>query len=710
MFLLVLSLGLVIAQEDVNGSDSGDADNSGSSDDTPNDSGSESIDSADDFVEEPVVEVDGKVVICHIPPGNLENVNTISVDESSVEDHLEHGDYIGECEDAGIDLEEIEEEEGDVGEIISAGTTPDSIFYFIDEFFDRFGDDLNIREEKIAEIKAMIEEGNIEAAREALKGYKKRVQELKDEIDPDRRKDARRSAVRIKKALKDVERNLREEDKKEFVDDILEDEKSILIAAEISHKIRELCNDLHDLGAWDEFERVCKTDDDGPRWQKDFYESLTDEQRAEAEKFGRIMSSCMKTSGQECDCAGIPHEGMAAMCFEAAPLARACDLEDDELACDRLDNLEFPADLPRHLEEVMFRIEDEYGDASYDNHIPRACRDAGITGEDRGDREKCFEIMIEIEAPLECRVALKEAKVDNERDARRICEKIMFELGAPEECIERGITDPRECGELFGGDFGPGRGFDGGGPRGPDCRGIENPEDRLRCYDGAGHNFDDRYEERRAPDGPPGGWPDLCRQANAFTRESCEKIMRADGDRRFQETMILERVCAESCASQGKAWDFSFGCRCFDGGSRDYSEFYDDGGHDDFQDDYREEFKEEFREEFRDDFSGGIDCAVVFCQEGTYCDPNYGCVPDDSFNEPPFEEPTTEPVTESTTDESTTDTTTDTKTDTTTTDTTITESTQEEPDSYFSGSDGADITGGVISIDSDNTFLRYFYE
>ena len=40
---------------------------------------------------------------------------------------------------------------------VNAGITPDSPFYFIDEFFEKFGDDLENREEKIAEILSAIE-------------------------------------------------------------------------------------------------------------------------------------------------------------------------------------------------------------------------------------------------------------------------------------------------------------------------------------------------------------------------------------------------------------------------------------------------------------------------------------------------------------------------------------------------------------------------
>jgi hypothetical protein len=40
---------------------------------------------------------EGKVEICHLPPGNPDNAHTIEVDRSALPVHLEHGDYEGEC-------------------------------------------------------------------------------------------------------------------------------------------------------------------------------------------------------------------------------------------------------------------------------------------------------------------------------------------------------------------------------------------------------------------------------------------------------------------------------------------------------------------------------------------------------------------------------------------------------------------------------------
>ncbi len=44
-----------------------------------------------------------KVYICHIPPGNPENAHTICVSDNSINAHLEHGDYLGPCEQVSCD-------------------------------------------------------------------------------------------------------------------------------------------------------------------------------------------------------------------------------------------------------------------------------------------------------------------------------------------------------------------------------------------------------------------------------------------------------------------------------------------------------------------------------------------------------------------------------------------------------------------------------
>jgi len=42
---------------------------------------------------------DGKVTICHVPPGNPENAHEITVGASAVPAHLAHGDRLFTCDE-----------------------------------------------------------------------------------------------------------------------------------------------------------------------------------------------------------------------------------------------------------------------------------------------------------------------------------------------------------------------------------------------------------------------------------------------------------------------------------------------------------------------------------------------------------------------------------------------------------------------------------
>ncbi|HKY60640.1 MAG TPA: hypothetical protein VJP59_06465 [Gemmatimonadota bacterium] len=46
---------------------------------------------------------DVKVLVCHVPPGNPDNVQTIEISEDALEAHLAHGDTEGACEEEGED-------------------------------------------------------------------------------------------------------------------------------------------------------------------------------------------------------------------------------------------------------------------------------------------------------------------------------------------------------------------------------------------------------------------------------------------------------------------------------------------------------------------------------------------------------------------------------------------------------------------------------
>jgi hypothetical protein len=332
------------------------------------------------------------------------------------------------AENHTIDISE-DDEFSDSQLEVEAGITPNSGFYFVeDSILSKFRSDLENREKKVAEIREMIQREDIEAARKALNRYKGYAENLEKEVNPDKRGEALRSSAAIKNALKEIENEIPERERKEFVYDVIEREGKIVTAVEIAGKIKELCEQLSKLDPL-EYSRVCRSDDDSPKWQKELDEKLTDEQKGEAKKFGEIMSECFKTSGQQCRCEEIPFAEFAKMCSIVAPLATACNVNGDEDACEKMNNLEMP-ELPLHLQRVFDSLEKDISEAQFDLHIPKECKEAGVTSP-----KDCMKIMIQAHAPEECKDELIAKNIQNEREAREVCEEIMFKLNAPEECI-----------------------------------------------------------------------------------------------------------------------------------------------------------------------------------------------------------------------------------------------------------------------------------
>ncbi len=543
-------------------------------------------------------------------------------DDSEFDDD-ELGELEGE-EERDV-LEEVGEEFADAELERGAGITPDSAFYFVeDSILSRFRGDLENREKKIAEIRAMVEEGNIEAAREALRRYIEYADGLEREVDPARRDEARRSAAAIRRTLVDIEGDIPEGEREDFVEGVLEKEGRIVTAVEIASKIKELCRTLSELDPV-EYSRVCNIGDDAPKWQVKLHSELTGEQEKEAKVFFNVLSQCMRTSGRECKCEDISVSAFADKCAVVAPLAVKCD-EGSEDACELMDEeTEGMEDLlPDYLKETFYQLEEGFEDDQFDNFAPPECRREGAN-----TKEACFKIMFRIHAPPECVDALESGEIDTstERTAREGCEEIMFRENAPEECIDAGLRDHRECGKLMfrenapqecidagltgdsrsdekkcreimeslGGSGGRGRGPPGFAPAlGARCNGIGDSQERLKCFDEAFSGAMEYREEFHRGGGP--GFPPECREAGATTREACERIMEQNFEQRFKETKDAERQCAESCSAKGGAWDFSGGnCKC-------YAESYPE-------------------------YNPEIDCAVIYCQQGSTCVQGRGCVP-----------------------------------------------------------------------------------
>lgn len=358
-------------------------------------------------------------------------------------------DDLYEEEFSSIAEEDIYEDIGDVQLEGSAGLTPDSTFYFLENAIESIlvGDNpetaLQYKEEKILEAKEMIESGNQEAAGKALSRAGKYNDIIKKEVSPDIEKKVRSSSKAVKATLQSIGKKISGdewEDLRKEIDENVKTEDKIALAAKISSKIGELCKALSDLDPL-EYSNVCKTDDSSPKWKIDLDQELTKEQEKEAKEFFAIMSECFQNPSQ-CRCDDISIKPFAEKCNVIAPLAAKCEAGDKE-SCEEMENVEDPIDLlPDYLQDVLDDAEDEYGDSKHDLHIPRECVEAGATS-----RETCMKVMFKVHAPPECLEALESGKIDpkNEHQARKACEDIMFNLEAPEECKEAGLRDFREC-------------------------------------------------------------------------------------------------------------------------------------------------------------------------------------------------------------------------------------------------------------------------
>ncbi|MCK5342586.1 MAG: hypothetical protein KAR20_04230, partial [Candidatus Heimdallarchaeota archaeon] len=358
--------------------------------------------------------------------------------------------------DGGFDAiasEDIYEGIADIRFNGDAGITPDSMFYFIETLIEDIfvGDNpetaLKYKEEKLMELKEMINSGNIEAAKIALKQLEKYNVILKKEVTPALDVQVRESSKATKLLLSSFESEMdgdEWDDVKDSIEENKKDEDKIALAAKISKQIKSLCEDLSALDPL-EYSKMCKTDDDAPEWKKDMDKKLTKEQEKEAKQFFNVMSNCFENPSA-CDCDAISVKPFAEKCNIIAPLAAECENGDDA-ACEEMENVDDPIDLlPDYLRDVMEDVEDKYGDAKYDLHIPSECvKEGALT------RDSCMKVMFKLNAPVECQEALESGKINpsNEHEAKKACEEIMFNLDAPQECIDARFKDYRECDRLM---------------------------------------------------------------------------------------------------------------------------------------------------------------------------------------------------------------------------------------------------------------------
>jgi hypothetical protein len=452
---------------------------------------------------------------------------------------------------------------------VDPGILPDSPFYFIDELFERVGDDpekaLRYKEEKLAEALLMAEKGKTEHTKKTLKKIETYSRVLEKEVTPE-------MEIEIKKKSKAVEKILDKisEDIPELKDEVLEQiekEEQIELAADVSKKVEQLCRTLSKLDPV-QYAATCKSDEDSADWQKDLDEELTGEQKEHAEVFADKLKQCFKTEGRDCDCKGMGVKSFEDLCIRGNSRYEKCEAGDQEACSGGDEEIDFSDYLPDYLLPVIEDLMSEFDDRDREDFkdldrrdFPLPCQEAGAATPEAcrkilenlgpGDFDDDFEPRPE-DFPRECR--------DAGAITREACKRLMDSFG------------PDHNFEDHDGEFDSRRDFNRRGPSldfGKDCHSIEDLAEKVKClesfYDSARDSFGDfdpgedyrediRYEDeqdkfreeyrREFDDGEfkeeyrrefehretdfepsPEDYPDECRRMGALTKDECRKVM-----------------------------------------------------------------------------------------------------------------------------------------------------------------------------------------
>ena len=272
---------------------------------------------------------------------------------------------------------------------VDPGILPDSPFYVIDTFLEErlVGNNperaLEYREEKIAEASVMAEEKKAEEAKIALEHASEYRQILEKEVTPDMEQQAKESSAAATEVLKEISNDLPELE--EDVQDHLEEEKRVALAAEVSTKIKDLCSTLAKLDPV-AYAQTCKTSEDSPQWQQQEDEELTDEQEQQAKLFFEKMTQC-SNDPEHCDCKGMGVKSFEDLCIKGSTAMAGCKKGDQD-ACQRMEELsrtDMKDYLPEYLRKAMFTQEHQFTQArehraeqDYVEFGPGPCKDAGI--------------------------------------------------------------------------------------------------------------------------------------------------------------------------------------------------------------------------------------------------------------------------------------------------------------------------------------------
>ncbi|PIY97271.1 MAG: hypothetical protein COY66_00030 [Candidatus Kerfeldbacteria bacterium CG_4_10_14_0_8_um_filter_42_10] len=414
-------------------------------------------------------------------------------------------------------ITESNQENGETEFNADPGITPDSPLYFIDDLAERVsvGNNpekaLQYKEEKIAEAQVMVDKEMPEEAQKVLDKALEYNDIVEIEVSPDIQGKVKESGERVQSAINNMKEKTEGEQWKEVnegFDENIEKEKRVGTAAELSSKIKELCETLAKLDPL-QYADSCKSKDNSPKWMKEQDKELTAEQEQQSRIFFDELSACFENPKQ-CDCKSMGVQKFEDFCVEQSALAVKC-MDGDKTACENMNN-GAPEDLlPDYLIPVMKKVEAKYSNAQFDNfapeecvkanaktpeecnrimfklNAPQECLDAKLTGESREDEAKCRNIMFQENTPKECADA---GITPQDKDGARKCTKIMFQSRAPQQCLDIGLTgesreDEKKCRELMqnqGEDYK--QGTNTYAPQfNRDCNSIKDVNEKMKCFE-----------------------------------------------------------------------------------------------------------------------------------------------------------------------------------------------------------------------------------
>jgi len=372
------------------------------------------------------------------------------------------------------------------GETLAAdpGILPDSPFYFIDELFETLsvGSDperaLQYKEEKIAEARVMAERGKAEFAKEALVRVSGYNVILEREVTPEMEVRIKQRSGAYEQVLSKILSDIPELN--EAVEQQRAQEERIRLAAEVSSKIKQLCETLAQLDA-EQYGRTCKTED-APRWQQKLDKELTQEQRAHARVFAEKLRECFASNGVECDCEGMRVPSFEAACRKDHEKAVLCG-DGNQDACDAMTGpVEVGKYLPAYLLPVLEKVQREFSEQAFSEAreraqsdtaesgmaLPQPCRDAGASSPD-----DCMRLMRE--KGLTQDIAGERFMFTSMKEFMEACGQRMSKdecVKQAEELQRQGFTEQPQAGapERIG-EFGR------------DCHAVKDLAEKSRCFE-----------------------------------------------------------------------------------------------------------------------------------------------------------------------------------------------------------------------------------